>query len=94
MAVGHVERSEIVINTAKQLDRLADDKLGKRSEAFQEELITKVILPICIELMKENPERLNAILEATQHKLFGGIGSEEDRGQPKSGQNFRPKHRS
>ena len=94
MALGHVERSQMIQDTVKQLDRLSDEKLGSRSEPFQQQIVQQVLLPMCVELMKENPEKLNAILEAEQHKLFGGIGSENDRAEPKSGQNFQPKRRS
>lgn len=93
MALGHVERSQIVINTAKELDKLADAKLANKSEAFQEQIVCQVLLPICQELMKENPERLNVILEEAQHKLAWGIGSEEDRGKSKRGSEVQPKHR-
>lgn len=66
MALGHVERSQMIAETVKQLDRLADDKLGKKSEAFQEDLVVKVLLPICRELMKENITRYIAVLEREQ----------------------------
>lgn len=96
MALGHVERSEMIVETVKQLDRLADDKLGKKSEAFQEDLVVKVLLPMCRELMKENHDRYIQVLEAEQHGFLGDGGQQQkdDRGKSGRGSEVQPKHRS
>lgn len=98
MAVKHIDKSGIVVRTAKELDALADEKLGlKGSERVQEQIVTQVLLPIARELMKESHERYIAILESEQHGFLG----ESIRGErfisgevgeiPKPRQNFGPK---
>ncbi len=100
MALGHVERSQMIAETVKQLDRLADDKLGKKSEAFQEDLVVKVLLPMCRELMKENHDRYIQVLESEQHGFLdqsiggGGQQQKDDRGKSGRGSEVQPKHRS
>lgn len=70
--VDHVDRSEIIVNTAKQLEKLADQKLGVTgSQKVQERLVIEVFLPICRELMNEDLHRFHTILESEQHGNFG-----------------------
>lgn len=97
MALNHIDRSNIVVKTARELDLLADEKLGEKgSESVQERLVIQILLPIARELMKENSGRYNQILEAEQHgflgESFGGSDISGDREDPGTRQNFQPKN--
>lgn len=70
MAVNHLDSSGIVLRTAVELDRMADDKLGLTgSEKLQHKIVAQVLLPMCKELLKEDPDGFRLLCEQ-QHESF------------------------
>lgn len=92
MTFRHIDKSDIVLKTADELDKLADDKLGaKGSEKVQERIVTQILLPMARQLMKENHDRYIQILEAEQHGFLGDGGVQEGGAESGQRQNFSPK---
>lgn len=51
-----------VVELAKAIDQKADNLLGKQSERVQQQIVEKLLLPLCKELMRETPITFQKIL--------------------------------
>lgn len=92
MALNHVDKSGIVPKVAAEFDKLSDERLGlKGSEKLQSKLVEQVLIPLAVELMKEDPYGLTAILTKAQYKLQGGERRVEGRGLSQPRSNISPK---
>lgn len=75
MAVDHVDRSGIILKTASEIDKLADERLGATgSEAFQSKVVNQLLLPLCRELMKENPFAYQKALTDERSLVSANLG--------------------
>lgn len=98
VALGHVDKAGLVKRLADDLDSIADKNLAGRSERFQQELVTTILLPLARELMKEDLDAYKRLLieEAEPFRKYNG-GEPLISGSlgpiPGRGQAVRPKNR-
>jgi len=58
----YAKKRGVIKKVANKVDSLADDHFKKRSENVQEKVVKLVLLPLCRELMIENPDRMLQIM--------------------------------
>lgn len=53
---------EFVIQTAILIDKYLDERFMSKSEGLQETIVKEVLLPLCKEMLKEQPQVYKGIL--------------------------------
>ena len=76
--LGSKQMLTILADTADEIDKLIDEKFTTESENVQRAIVVDVLLPLCAQLMHENPSKLVGELESFRTEIAKAAVEMED----------------